>query len=391
MYKHGIERVHVELTDKCNAECPGCFRSHYGGIVDSNIKNVQLDLNYFKLLGEDFIKSINYWLFCGTRGDPMSCTEIVDILEYIKSINNNAGVDVLTNGGMGSAKQFRRMSDILQGNESGFGRGSMTFSVDGWEDTNHIYRKNVKWDKVMRNILAYLEGPGLAQWDFLVFEHNVDDIPKVKEFCKEHDIQLKLKQPFGFANGPSHPNLDTMAVHSRKDGSYMYEIYPDTKTKHYDYNFYAKETTKNDFYNKNVIAKSAKYRTQLRTRTEGYDDMYSYYWLREHNNLDVDCHAIKSKELFIDCDGMFLPCCFLGGSWFAKDNQLRDMVGDESLLIPSETNSVEDILQSKFFNKTIPDGIEGNLKDPVGHCVKCVQTCGKWPDRSHFDTSGDWA
>ena len=48
----------------------------------------------------------------------------------------------------------------------------------------------------MRNILAYKDGPGLVQWDFLVFEHNVDDIPKVREFCQKHDIKLKLKQPF---------------------------------------------------------------------------------------------------------------------------------------------------------------------------------------------------
>ena len=81
MYKGEIKRVHVELSDKCNAECPICPRSYYGGIVHPNIKNIQLGLDYFKLLGPEFIRNVNFWLFCGTRGDPMANTEIVEIVE----------------------------------------------------------------------------------------------------------------------------------------------------------------------------------------------------------------------------------------------------------------------------------------------------------------------
>ena len=76
---------------------------------------------------------------------------------------------------------------------------------------------------------------------------------------------------------------------------------------------------------------------------------------------------------------MFLPCCFIGGSWFAGDNQLVDMVGDTSVLYPTATWMPKDILNTKFFNKTLPDGMSGDLDDSIGHCARCVMTCGKMP------------
>ena len=87
--------------------------------------------------------------------------------------------------------------------------------------------------------------------------------------------------------------------------------------------------------------------------------MYEEYgWLKQYTELNVSCQAINTSELFIDCDGMFLPCCFIGGSWFAGDNQLKDMVGDTSVLYPSETWTPKDILNTEFFNKTLPQGMQ---------------------------------
>ena len=393
MYNGEIKRVHVELSDKCNAECPICPRSHYGGIVHPNIKNIQLGLDYFKLLGEDFIKNVEFWLFCGTRGDPMANTEIVEIIEYIYSINPKTQMNINTNGSLGSAKQFRRISEIF--GEMRGGHAKIVFSVDGWEDTNHIYRKNVKWEKVMRNMKAYLEGPGLAQWDYLIFNHNKHQIPLVQRFCDENNIYLELKEPAGF-DYSNLPELKTIPVHNRTDGKFLYEIFPDTTSEGYSNirhvlteqrseklkkNTWGVENSQtNRFYNRDIIAKSSEYKKHPITQRMGISTMYQdYAWLKEYRDLDVDCQATRMDELFIDCDGMFLPCCFIGGNWFAGDNQLSDMVGDTSVLFPSETWTPKDILNTEFFQKTLPDGMTGQLDDPVGHCVKCVQTCGKWP------------
>ena len=401
MYNGEIKRVHVELSDKCNAECPICPRSHYGGIVHPNIKNIQLGLEYFKLLGPEFIQHVDFWLFCGTRGDPMANTEIVDIIEYIYSINPKTQMNINTNGSLGSAKQFKRLSEIF-GQMRG-GHAKIVFSVDGWEDTNHIYRKNVKWEKVMRNMKAYLEGPGLAQWDYLIFNHNKHQIPLVQKFCEENNIYLELKEPAGF-DFNNTPELTTIPVHNRKDGMYMYEIYPDITSEGYSsirhtavearsekkkFNSWGVDSdNRNRFYNREIIATTKQYRSQPMLARMGYDDMFTRYgFLKKHKNLDISCQAINTNELFIDCDGMFLPCCFIGGSWFAGDNQLKDMIGDKSILYPSETWTAKDILNTKFFQKTLPDGMSGELDDPVGHCARCVMTCGKMPTAHSTDLS----
>ena len=55
-----------------------------------------------------------------------------------------------------------------------YGRmGAVIFSVDGLRDTNHIYRQNVVWDNVERNMRAFINAGGRARWDFLIFEHNL--------------------------------------------------------------------------------------------------------------------------------------------------------------------------------------------------------------------------
>ena len=52
--------------------------------------------------------------------------------------------------------------------ENGYAR----FAIDGLEDTNHIYRRNTDWVKIVQNATAYIAAGGRAEWDFIVFAHN---------------------------------------------------------------------------------------------------------------------------------------------------------------------------------------------------------------------------
>ena len=48
----------------------------------------------------------------------------------------------------------------------------VNFSVDGLEDTNHLYRQGVKWEKVEDNMVAFCDAGWIIKWTFLVFRHN---------------------------------------------------------------------------------------------------------------------------------------------------------------------------------------------------------------------------
>ena len=47
----------------------------------------------------------------------------------------------------------------------------LDFSVDGLEETNHLYRQGVKWEHVERNMKAFINAGGRARWDYLIFQN----------------------------------------------------------------------------------------------------------------------------------------------------------------------------------------------------------------------------
>ena len=60
---------------------------------------------------------------------------------------------------------------------------NVTFGIDGLEDTNHLYRKNVKWDVLQRNFRAYISAGGVADWQFIPFSWNKHQIEDTRDFA----------------------------------------------------------------------------------------------------------------------------------------------------------------------------------------------------------------
>ena len=373
MYESHPKMVHIEITDKCNSECAVCPRNIKGGTIHPNIKNIQLGVDYFKLLGEDFLSQIETWHFCGTRGDPMANTEIVEILQYIKSINNKAEIQIRTNGGIGGVERFKQISEIIGGN------GFLVFSVDGWEDTNHIYRKNVKWHKVKANMDAYLSGPGIMHWDYIVFKHNYHQISLAKEFARKNNIHLELKEPFGFEDEHKTREVYTLPVYSKQTHELLYDIEPETEHEIPDFlHGHQPGGMGTKFYGATVKKKNWPKKLNPNWLNDQYPPMEYYSYLKTQKH-EYNCEAIDKAEVFIDCDGQFLPCCFIASEQFMGEPQILNMLNsvDVSLHYPTETWKPSDILQSKFFVKTIPDGFAGKLDDEAGSCHTCVKMCGK--------------
>lgn len=61
----------------------------------------------------------------------------------------------------------------------------VVFSIDGLEDTNHIYRRNTNFKKIMDNARAYIETGASAHWDMLVFEHNKHQVQQCRDMAME--------------------------------------------------------------------------------------------------------------------------------------------------------------------------------------------------------------
>ena len=54
------------------------------------------------------------------------------------------------------------------------------FAIDGLEDTNHLYRVNTNFNKIMENAKAFINAGGIARWDFIAFAHNEHQIEEAK-------------------------------------------------------------------------------------------------------------------------------------------------------------------------------------------------------------------
>lgn len=169
-----VKIVHLEPTTNCNAACPQCMRTR------TSFEPNELSLNDVKrLFDTGVLMQLEKIYMCGNYGDPASAREAIDMYEYFKSINPNITIGMNTNGGIRSTDWWGRLAKIMSGPND-----YVVFSIDGLEDTNHIYRKNVRWSKIMENAKAFIDNGGHAHWDMLVFEHNKHQVDNAYMLAK---------------------------------------------------------------------------------------------------------------------------------------------------------------------------------------------------------------
>ena len=160
-----INHMNAELSNYCNAACPMCarFDSDQNLVPEiTNNKHTTLD-DMKNKIGTKLIKNLKMFRSCGNVGDGTMNPECLDIYEFVKKTNPKTTLTLNTNGGARNPEFFTEMAKLGV---------VITFSIDGLQDTNHLYRRNVKWDKVMTNVKSFIDSGGIAIWDYLIFKHN---------------------------------------------------------------------------------------------------------------------------------------------------------------------------------------------------------------------------
>jgi MoaA/NifB/PqqE/SkfB family radical SAM enzyme len=134
---------------------------------------------------DDYKKHVNQHLeylekvfFCGTVGDPCADKNLLEKIKWIKTINSNIVVGINTNGSIRNPKWWTDCAKLLTGIYD-----YVVFSIDGLEDTNHIYRVGVQFKKIMENAQAYIDAGASAHWDMLVFDHNKHQVDECRQLA----------------------------------------------------------------------------------------------------------------------------------------------------------------------------------------------------------------
>ena len=219
--------LHLEPTDSCQAACPQCNRELDTNFDKRNLHHITIE-QIRNLLGDNVIGSLNKMFMCGDYGDPAAGKHTLDIYKYFRELNPSIQLGMNTNGGLRNTAWWRDLACIINRQQD-----YVIFSIDGLEDTNHIYRVNVVWKKVMENAQAFIQAGGRAHWDMLVFEHNEHQVDECEHLAKDMGFKwfrVKVSKrhntaPIKFLNPPKnwrdpvvtsgHINCQALAEDSR--------------------------------------------------------------------------------------------------------------------------------------------------------------------------------
>ena len=174
-----VQVLHIEPTDACNASCPQCLRETDITFNKNDLHHLTIE-QIQNLVDEDTIRKLDKMYMCGDYGDPAAGKHTLEIFRYFRSVNPKIVLGMNTNGGLHNVNWWQELAGIL--NQP---RDYVVFSIDGLADTNHIYRVNVRWNKVLENTKAFINAGGSAHWDMLVFDHNEHQVDACQQVAKD--------------------------------------------------------------------------------------------------------------------------------------------------------------------------------------------------------------
>lgn len=174
-----IRVLHLEPTDVCQAACALCARE-----TDSNFrKDRQHHLDMYgitKVFAEDRIAGLDKMFMCGNYGDPAAGKHTLNIYKEFRKLNTDIVLGMNTNGALQNTLWWHELGKTF--NQS---QDYVVFSIDGLEDTNSVYRKNVSWSRLMHNVEAFVAAGGSAHWDMLVYKHNQHQVDACEQMARD--------------------------------------------------------------------------------------------------------------------------------------------------------------------------------------------------------------
>ncbi len=309
-----IRAIHIEFTSRCNLRCPQCARTQDGKITE-NLPLLHMPLSTIEKVFGEMGQQVTYAHICGNYGDLVAYPYFIEAVDII----HNSGVEFIkayTNASAKDKNYWQQLAERFNGDN-----GHIIFSIDGLEDTNHLYRVGSNWDKIMTNAKTFIDAGGVAVWEWLPFEHNDHQVEEAKELAKSMGFKSFIaKRNPRFA---SYDNGENSTIkHSKK-------LFHTIHEKH---------------QNNNDGLKATRY--------------------------PVGCKYKRRNMVFIDFEGYVIPCCWLGnrykGKWGNGYNEFHDIMEKYGMEIFDITKyTLKEILNNDWYAKDMQ------------YTIKTMPTCRK--------------
>lgn len=339
-----IRQVHLEVTERCNAACAQCPRRIDGGAMNPKVTGAELSLGDIRLmLRPEFVAQLTKIYLCGNYGDPAAATDTLEIVRYLRDCSRTLRIGIHSNGSLRNTDWWRDLARAI--GENGYAR----FAIDGLEDTNHIYRRNTDWAKIMQNAAAYLAAGGRAEWDFIVFAHNEHQVEAARVFAAERGFAaFNVKRTARF--------LDRVNL------AYATES-PVKNTRGETVATLARPTSQN-YHNEALEALESE-----RTRHPDYDTYLAH--------RTISCKVQADKSIYVSAGGQVFPCCWLAAMLKNPDSsetrQFATLFPEASVSqIVSSTTTLQKIVAGSLIAHSVPAAWVG-----PGKLKTCARVCGQ--------------
>lgn len=275
-----IKVVHIELTDKCQAQCPMCARNYHGGPTRPFIKNAEISLEEFKnWFPKSFLSQLKNFYSCGNYGDPAFARDCLEIYSYVRECNPDTRLALHTNGGMRNPEWWAKLAGVI----GTVAYSTVVFAVDGFKGKHELYRRNTNFDKVIENLKAYIDAGGEARVDSLVFKHNEDDVEELEKFL----LEMGVKE-VNFISTTRFYEMEKFKV-----------VNQNLETE-----YYLEPTTRKEF----IKHPNAELNKLL--------DME--YRSRVFNGAKISPRCVTENAIYVDPYGNITPCCYIGGDYLEE-------------------------------------------------------------------------
>jgi sulfatase maturation enzyme AslB (radical SAM superfamily) len=318
-----IRNVHLEISTRCNAACPGCPRNLCGVNVVEGYPLHDMSLAEAQsIFSPAFLQQLESILINGNLGDFVTARDGVEIVRYFREQNPKLKIEISTNADA-RPDIWPTLAEL---------KVQVFFCIDGLKTTHEQYRRQTDWDSVIANAQAFISNGGNAVWKMISFAHNQHEIDQ----CKAMSQQLGFNRFLLVDQG-----RDAFPVFDQKK-NFLYSIGEHTQPTNFD-----------ELYNR-----------YLGSTTNGYI---------EPVDADViDCKVQKKKSIYVTATGEIYPCCWLGfyprTMWNMGNSQIAPM-------LPNNNNANQIGIESamQWFNK---------ISDAWTHQppVQCKINCGSKTD-----------
>ncbi len=324
-----VRHVHLEISSRCNAECPLCPRNFYGYPLNDGYVEHDMSLAEAQhIFHPEFLKQLTEIYINGNFGDAVMNPDTIKIIEYFQS-HSSAVILMSTNAGARNSEYWKSLAQL---------NVRIFFCIDGLEDTHHLYRKNTQYSTVIKNAKTFINTGGYAIWKMIKFDHNQHQL----------DSAEKLSQQLGFKKFEISDHGRNQAPVFDKQQKLMH-----------------------------VIGQPATVDFDKVWHTRTTDEVLLEDIVGGRTPAPIQCQIKKQKSIYISSTGDVYPCCYLGftpktyghGNYHAAANaQFKHMV--------QENNALEYNLEHciNWFQQVVQSWNQPTFEQ--GRLVICNDNCG---------------